>query len=132
MNILEEIKGASTIGIGGHLRPDGDCIGASMGLYLYLIKACPEAKVEIFLEKPADVFSCISKIDQIHTDFATEVEQFDVFIALDTSKERLGEARGYFEHAKESILTITLATAAVGMWIISGQRQALPVSLSMK
>ena len=103
MNILEEIKGASTIGIGGHLRPDGDCIGASMGLYLYLIKACPEAKVEIFLEKPADVFSCISKIDQIHTDFATEVEQFDVFIALDTSKERLGEARGYFEHAKKRI-----------------------------
>ncbi len=55
------------------------------------------------MEKPADVFSCISKIDQIHTDFATEVEQFDVFIALDTSKERLGEARGYFEHAKKRI-----------------------------
>ena len=46
MNILEEIKGASTIGIGGHVRPDGDCIGASMGLYLYLTKACPEAKVD--------------------------------------------------------------------------------------
>ena len=103
MNILEEIKGASTIGIGGHLRPDGDCIGASMGLYLYLTKACPEAKVEVFLEKPADVFSCIGKIDQIHTDFTTEVEQFDVFIALDTSKDRLGEAQGYFDHAKKRI-----------------------------
>ena len=103
MNILEEIKGASTIGIGGHVRPDGDCIGASMGLYLYLTKACPEAKVEVFLEKPADVFSCIGKIDQIHTDFTTEVEQFDVFIALDTSKDRLGEAQGYFDHAKKRI-----------------------------
>lgn len=103
MNILEEIKGASTIGIGGHVRPDGDCIGASMGLYLYLTKACPEAKVEVFLEKPADVFSCIGKIDQVHTDFTTEVEQFDVFIALDTSKDRLGEAQGYFDHAKKRI-----------------------------
>lgn len=103
MNILEEIKGASTIGIGGHVRPDGDCIGASMGLYLYLTKACPEAKVEVFLEKPADVFSCISKIDQVHTDFTTEVEQFDVFIALDTSKDRLGEAQGYFDHAQKRI-----------------------------
>lgn len=103
MNILEEIKGASTIGIGGHVRPDGDCIGASMGLYLYLTKACPEAKVEVFLEKPADVFSCIGKIDQVHTDFTTEVEAFDVFIALDTSKDRLGEAQGYFDHAKKRI-----------------------------
>lgn len=103
MSILEEVKGALTIGIGGHIRPDGDCIGAALGLYLYLLKVCPEAKVEVFLEKPADVFSCISKIDQVHTDFITEVEQFDVFIALDTSKDRLGGAQKYFENAKKRI-----------------------------
>lgn len=103
MNIYEEVKGALTIGIGGHIRPDGDCVGAALGLYLYLSKVCPESVVQVFLEKPADVFSCISGIDQIRTDFATDVEQFDVFIALDTSKDRLGKAQDYFEKAKKRI-----------------------------
>ena len=43
MNIYDEVKGAVTIGISGHIRPDGDCIGAAVGLYLYLKKACPSA-----------------------------------------------------------------------------------------
>ena len=38
MNLFEEVKDARTIGIGGHVRPDGDCVGAVMGLYLYLKK----------------------------------------------------------------------------------------------
>lgn len=103
MDLLKEVGDASTIGIGGHIRPDGDCIGSVMGLYLYLSKTCPRADIEVFLEKPADIFQCISKIDQIHTDFVTKVEQFDVFIALDTTKDRLGKAENYFEHAQKRI-----------------------------
>lgn len=52
MNIYDEVKGAVTIGISGHIRPDGDCIGAAVGLYLYLKKACPSADVQVMLEKP--------------------------------------------------------------------------------
>lgn len=103
MNIYEEVKDAGSIGIGGHIRPDGDCIGAAMGLYLYLKKACPTACIQVMLEKPADVFSCISGIDDIHTDFASEVGAFDVFIALDTVKERMGGAEQYFDGAKKRI-----------------------------
>ena len=33
MNLLEECKKAGRIGISGHIRPDGDCIGSCMGLY---------------------------------------------------------------------------------------------------
>ena len=103
MNIYDEVKGAVTIGISGHIRPDGDCIGAAVGLYLYLKKACPSADVQVMLEKPADVFSCIKGISEIHTDFKTAVECFDVFIAVDTSKERMGEAEKYFDGAKKTI-----------------------------
>ncbi len=103
MNIYEEVKDAESIGIGGHIRPDGDCIGAAMGLYLYLKKACPSACIQVMLEKPADIFSCISGIDDIHTDFASEVGVFDVFIALDTVKERMGSAEQYFDGAKKRI-----------------------------
>ena len=36
--LTEEIKGARSIGISGHIRPDGDCVGSAMALYLYLQK----------------------------------------------------------------------------------------------
>ena len=36
IDIYEEVKAAKTIGISGHIRPDGDCVGSCLGLYLYL------------------------------------------------------------------------------------------------
>ena len=33
--ILEEVKNNSLIAISGHVRPDGDCIGSSMGPVSY-------------------------------------------------------------------------------------------------
>lgn len=103
MNIYEEVKDAGSIGISSHIRPDGDCVGAVMGLYLYLKKVCPGAKVQIMLEKPAEIFSCIKDVEEIHTDFATEIDCFDVFFALDAAKDRMGEAEKYFDRAKKKI-----------------------------
>lgn len=103
MNIYEEVKNASTIGISGHVRPDGDCIGSAMGLYLYLKKACPKADVQVMLEKPADIFNCIKGVNEIHTDFITEVDTFDVFIVVDADKGRIGGAEKYFDKAKKTI-----------------------------
>ena len=103
MKLYEEVKDALTIGISGHVRPDGDCVGSVMGLYLYLKKVCPDAKVQVLLEKPADIFSCIKDVDEIHTDFTTDVEKFDVFFALDTAKDRLGEAEKHFDGAGKKI-----------------------------
>ena len=55
--ILEEIRGAKNVAISGHIRPDGDCVGSCMGLYLYLTKELSDAIVDVFLEKPSDVFN---------------------------------------------------------------------------
>ncbi len=103
MDIFEVVKDATTIGISGHIRPDGDCVGSVMGLYLYLKKACPRAKVEVMLEKPADVFACIKGIEEIHTDYVSDVERYDVFFALDGAKDRLGEAEKFFDGAKKKV-----------------------------
>lgn len=103
MNILEEVKGAKTIGISGHIRPDGDCVGSVMGLYLYLTKAYPDAKVQAMIEKPADIFHCISRIDEIHSNFETDVDVFDAFIVVDASGDRIGGAQNYFNKAKKKI-----------------------------
>lgn len=102
INILEECKNAKTIGISGHVRPDGDCVGSCMGLYLYLKKTMPDAQIDVFLEKPAEIFSCIEGVEQINTEFVSD-KQYDVFFALDCEKARLGEAEKFFDNAKKTI-----------------------------
>ena len=102
MKIIDELKDAKTIGIGGHVRPDGDCVGSVMGLYLYLKRALPDVQVDVYLEKPADIFRCIQDIDEIHSDFGTDII-YDVFIALDCNAERLGGAEPVFERALKRI-----------------------------
>ena len=40
---------AGTIAIGGHVKPDGDCIGSSMGLYQYIRDNYKEKQVDVYL-----------------------------------------------------------------------------------
>ena len=49
------------------------------------------------LEKPGDIFSCISGFDEIDSTFSGQQEPYDVFIALDCEKSRLGEAEKFFD-----------------------------------
>ena len=106
MKIIEEVKDAKTIGIGGHIRPDGDCVGSVMGLYLYLKKELPEAQIDVYLERPADIFRCIPEIDVIKSDFEKDVrpdKKYEVFLALDCNAERLGPVEALFENAGRRI-----------------------------
>lgn len=102
LNILEECAGARRIGISGHIRPDGDCVGSCLALWQYLVKCLPEAYVKVFLEKPADIFREIKGFEEIDWDF-TEEEPFDVFFVLDSSVDRLGEAEKYFRAAGKTV-----------------------------
>lgn len=102
MKIIDEVRDARTVGISGHVRPDGDCVGSVMGLYLYLKKALPDAKVDVYLEKPADIFGCIQGIDEIQSDFVTD-KHYDVFFALDCNAERLGGVEAIYRQAGKRI-----------------------------
>jgi len=102
LDLLKECKDAKRIGISGHIRPDGDCVGAVLGLQMYLRKSLPEAEVEVFLEKPADIFREIVGFDEINSEFP-EQEPFDVYFALDCGADRLGDAEKYFKAAKKTI-----------------------------
>ncbi len=102
MKIIDEVKGAMTIAISGHIRPDGDCVGSVMGLYLYLKKALPAAEIDVYLDKPADIFRCISHIEDIKSGFYSEKE-YDVFVALDTTDDRLGDVETIYRKARKKI-----------------------------
>ena len=69
LNILAECSGAGRIGISGHVRPDGDCVGACLGLWQYLSKCLPQAEVKVFLEQPAEIFREIRGFEEIPSDF---------------------------------------------------------------
>lgn len=100
--ILEEVGNAKSIGISGHIRPDGDCVGSCMGMYLYLKNSMPsDTVIDIILEKPAEVFDCISSIENIRE--YPRRQAYDVFICIDCASDRLGDAKAGFDKAKKTI-----------------------------
>ena len=103
MKIYEECKGAKSIAIGGHIRPDGDCVGACLAMKQYLNKRMPEAKVVVYLEKPSEIFAEIKGFDEIDTEFTKPAEPFDIFLCLDCDKTRLGGAESIFDEAKKTV-----------------------------
>lgn len=102
MKLTEIVRGASSIGISGHIRPDGDCTGSTMALFLYLKKICKDADIHLFLESRQDTMTDMKYLSQIDTSYEWE-GSFDVFFALDTAKDRLGKAEAYFDGAKKTV-----------------------------
>ena len=99
-NILEaSLEGAEHIVLLGHIHPDGDCIGTTLGLLNYLRENYPQIEAELFLDHPAAKFSYMNDFEKIHTEIVPE-KQFDLCITLDASdKERLGGYAVYFDSA---------------------------------
>lgn len=102
ININELCGPASSIAISGHIRPDGDCVGSTLGLYNYFKKIYPEKKISIYLEQPSMTFSYLKGFDEIIT--APDDNVYDLFFALDLGdKERLGNNAVFFETAGDTV-----------------------------
>ena len=99
INLDRILEGVRTVGIAGHIRPDGDAYGSCMGLYLFLKRFYPGIRTEFFLEASyPDSFRFISCSDEVISDYP-EREETDVFFSLDCSdRERLGNALTYFDN----------------------------------
>jgi len=101
IDIVAECSGAKTIGICGHIKPDGDCIGATLALSLYLKKRLPESDITVFSDEIAPCFDCVEGIKQFN--YAFDKEQPEVFIVVDTTENRTGNGEKYFKNAKKTI-----------------------------
>ncbi len=93
------LKDANSIGITGHIRPDGDCVGSTMAMYMYLTKVFPKKRIDIFLEPIPEAYSLIKRLDEIRTDFVTDVEKYDAFMVIDCDDSRIGQAKQFYEKA---------------------------------
>lgn len=102
-SIHEIISRYRSIAIGGHIRPDGDCIGSCLGLYNYIRDNYPDKKVRVYLESVPPAFSYLNGFEDICAD-PQETGEFEVFISLDASDaERLGEFIACFQRASRTV-----------------------------
>ena len=91
------------IAIGGHVRPDGDCVGSTMGLFQYLLEQYPEKEVDVYLEEIPESFAFLSATQRIRHEI-TEEAVYDLFFCLDCgSLDRLGFSAPLFEQAKQTV-----------------------------
>lgn len=101
---LEELlQGEMCVAIGGHIRPDGDCVGSTLGLYQYIKKQFPHVKVDIYLEDIPDKFRFLVASEEIKTE-VPEGKVYDLFFCLDCGdSKRLGFSEILYHSAKETV-----------------------------
>lgn len=106
MTDLDELlTGARSVGIAGHVRPDGDAFGSCMGLYLFLKEYYPQIEAAVYLEDSySKSYTFVSHSDEIIHDYPKQ-EPYDVFFSLDCADPaRLGNAGVYFSAAKKQVV----------------------------
>lgn len=100
--LTEMVKSAESIAISGHVRPDGDCVGSCLGVYLYLKKHFPDKQIHVYLESIPEVFQFLKGSEDILHEIP-EDKIYDLFILLDCGDaQRLGFSAPLYENAKTS------------------------------
>ena len=98
-DILKDVK---SVGITGHIRPDGDCTGTVLALYNYIVENMPETDVDLYLEQPGSEFYYLKNIDKIKN--TPEDKKYDVFFVLDCSSlDRIEPFISCFNNASKTV-----------------------------
>lgn len=105
MIYLDEIlQGAKTVGITGHVRPDGDCVGSTLGVYNYICDNMPQVDVDIYLQPIKEEFQFLRNSDKVKEN-ADAGKVYDVFIVCDCAAcDRFEDFRVCFEKAKKKVV----------------------------
>ena len=97
------LDGVKSVGIAGHINPDGDCIGSSLAVYNYIAENYPDIKVFVYLDKVPNLFKFLKNARRIKSALSKEREH-DLFFALDCADlGRLGEAKKFYDAAKKTV-----------------------------
>lgn len=101
--IDECLTGVSLAAIAGHIKPDGDCTGATLALYNYIRDYYPQIDVTLYLEPIPNLFRFLNRSEEIVSDFS-EDRHYDLFLSLDCGdRGRLGDAVRYFDGAEKTV-----------------------------
>lgn len=103
MTILEQmLEGADSVAILGHVRPDGDCLGSTLGLYNYLQDNYSDIRAAVYLEEASPKFGYLKGFDEIC--HQADQESYDLCVCLDSGDmSRLGDFKCCYDRAKSSV-----------------------------
>ncbi len=102
VKLADFLEGVNKLGIAGHVRPDGDCVGSCMGLYLYVTENYPNIETHVYMEKSKENFDYIKAMDKVEN--TINDTDFDLFIAVDLSDmDRMAVAGEEFKKAKKTL-----------------------------
>ena len=65
LQLSEILEGKQTVALGGHIRPDGDCVGSCMGLYMYLKEQYPHLETDVYLEEIPKAYQMIERTEEV-------------------------------------------------------------------
>ena len=100
-DILKDVK---SVGITGHIRPDGDCVGSTLGVYNYICDNMPQVDVDICLQPINDKFLFLRNSDKIK-EKADGNKIYDLFIVCDCAAfDRFEDFRECFEKAGKTVV----------------------------
>ena len=103
LNLDKLLQDAHSVGISGHIRPDGDCVGACVGLYLFIRDNYPAADVRLYLDDIPESFNFLKGTNEISHRKDDQIV-FDLFFALDCAEEdRMGAYTRYFSESKNTV-----------------------------
>ena len=96
-------KEIHTCAIAGHINPDGDCVGSTAALYLYIRKNFPWIDVKLYLEQPKDELMFLPGLCDAIFD-RPNPEKKDIFVTCDVSAiDRIGQAEELFGLADHTL-----------------------------
>lgn len=103
MTVLEQmLEQTGSVVILGHVRPDGDCLGSTLGLYHYIQTNYPAIRAAVYLEESSPKFGYLAGYDAILHE--TDEERYELCICLDCGdEERLGSFGIFLANASKSL-----------------------------
>lgn len=101
--IADYLNNVKSIGMAGHINPDGDCVGSCMGLYTYLKNQFKDINVDLYMQPISEKFAFLKYSNEIINEYQGD-KVYDLFISLDSSDvDRLGDFRPYFDSAARTL-----------------------------
>lgn len=102
LKLSDILKDKQAVALGGHVRPDADCIGSCMALYMYMKDQYPAICVDVYLEEVPPVYRMIEHTAKVKNQIPAD-KQYDLFICLDCGDEkRLGFSAPLFRSAGQT------------------------------
>ncbi len=96
------IESAATIAIVGHINPDGDCIGSTLGFYNYLIDNYKDKIVDVYTETFSSSFKMLNGAKKIKHEQSDR--RYDLAVSIDVSDiDRLGKFSDIYNSAISTV-----------------------------